>query len=352
MKDDASAQLEFIALHGLDLDREKTIKLAHLISQYLTARGINIWLEYGSALGAVREGGFIEGDHDIDLAIWWRDWEKLKQSLLMISEITTIPFIYVFKKSPSGGEICQLFTKRDPGSHSKTKKLGDEFVWLDIYGFQEYNEIRSSAVIFGSAFRSKLYYQQNLKKIQFEGLEFYISKYIEKYLDYRYKDAGGKGVTWRTPIRKNEVKNWEEAIPSFHEEDKIVGCVMGVFDLFHIGHLRLLKRSSEIFDKVVAVVHSDLAVMEHEKKKPVIPYEHRIEIVSSCKYVDEVIDAPVRHLSIEHLNNNKLDYLVHGKRGQHFLEEHYSEIIKEHRLLLLDDTKDYHTDDIIKYILR
>jgi hypothetical protein len=66
--------------------------------------------------------------------------------------------------------------------------------------------------------------------------------------------------------------------------------------------------------------------------------------------VDEVIEAPLRPQTIEFLNENNLDYLVHGKTEPKFLKEHYSEIINENRLFLLDETEDYHTTDLIERI--
>ena len=55
------------------------VKIAYEISQRLLSKGIDVWLEYGSLLGAVRDGGVIKGDYDIDLAIWQDDWGKLTE---------------------------------------------------------------------------------------------------------------------------------------------------------------------------------------------------------------------------------------------------------------------------------
>ena len=129
------------------------------------------------------------------------------------------------------------------------------------------------------------------------------------------------------------------------------GYVEGVFDLFHIGHLRLLKRSKQVFGKVVAGVHSDETTAAY-KSEPVIPYEHRLEIISACKYVDEVIEAPNLGIptfdTIKFLNRNKLDYVVHGKTSEETLQKHFSEIIKHNRLYLMEETEMYHTQDLIK----
>jgi len=76
-------------------------------------------------------------------------------------------------------------------------------------------------------------------------------------------------------------------------KDEIVGYTTGVFDLFHVGHLRLLQRAKSQCDRLIVGVSTDELVMEYKRKKPVIPYGERVEIVSALKCVDEVI--PQRH---------------------------------------------------------
>ncbi|MGR5487936.1 adenylyltransferase/cytidyltransferase family protein [Vibrio alfacsensis] len=61
----------------------------------------------------------------------------------------------------------------------------------------------------------------------------------------------------------------------------------GTFDLFHIGHVRLLKRLSEMADKLVVGISSD-EFNEIKGKSSFFSYKERAEIVASCKYVDEV----------------------------------------------------------------
>jgi len=68
----------------------------------------------------------------------------------------------------------------------------------------------------------------------------------------------------------------------------IIGYTTGVFDLFHIGHLKLLKNAKGICDKLVVGVTVD-ELVKYKGKKAMIPYEDRAEIVRSCKYVDAVI---------------------------------------------------------------
>ena len=63
----------------------------------------------------------------------------------------------------------------------------------------------------------------------------------------------------------------------------------GVFDLFHIGHLNLLKRARSMGDRLVVGLSTDHFVESYKGSRPVIPYNQRKEILESIKYVDAVI---------------------------------------------------------------
>ena len=62
-----------------------------------------------------------------------------------------------------------------------------------------------------------------------------------------------------------------------------------LFDLFHIGHLNILKRAKENCDYLIVGVSTDDLVKSYKHKSPIIPFEERIEIVKAIRYVDEVI---------------------------------------------------------------
>ncbi len=68
----------------------------------------------------------------------------------------------------------------------------------------------------------------------------------------------------------------------------VIGYTTGVYDLFHIGHLNLLKNAKGMCDKLIVGVTVDELVM-YKGKKSMIPFEDRIEIVRSCKYVDAAV---------------------------------------------------------------
>ena len=73
-----------------------------------------------------------------------------------------------------------------------------------------------------------------------------------------------------------------------------VGYTTGVFDMFHIGHLNILRRAKEQCSKLIVGVSTDELVRSYKQKVPVIPLEERFAIVAACRYVDEVVSQEDR----------------------------------------------------------
>lgn len=67
-----------------------------------------------------------------------------------------------------------------------------------------------------------------------------------------------------------------------------IGYLSGTFDLFHIGHLNLLRRARKECDYLVVGVHKDAS---HKGKETFIPFDERVEILKNIKYVDKVIES-------------------------------------------------------------
>ena len=69
----------------------------------------------------------------------------------------------------------------------------------------------------------------------------------------------------------------------------IIGYTSGVYDLFHVGHLNLLRRAKSMCDRLIVGVSSDELVRKIKKKSTIIPFDERINIVQSIKFVDMTI---------------------------------------------------------------
>lgn len=70
---------------------------------------------------------------------------------------------------------------------------------------------------------------------------------------------------------------------------KLVGYTTGVFDMFHVGHLNILRNAKAGCDHLIVGVTADELVQSRKGRAPVIPLAERMEIVSSVRYVDEVV---------------------------------------------------------------
>lgn len=68
----------------------------------------------------------------------------------------------------------------------------------------------------------------------------------------------------------------------------VIGYTSGVYDLFHIGHLNLLRNAKGMCDKLIVGVTTD-ELVSYKNKKAVIPHNERMEIIKAVKYVDAVI---------------------------------------------------------------
>lgn len=73
------------------------------------------------------------------------------------------------------------------------------------------------------------------------------------------------------------------------EKKKIIGYTTGVFDMFHIGHLNILRQAKAQCDYLIVGVSTDELCASYKKKAPIVSFEERKAIVEAIRYVDEVV---------------------------------------------------------------
>ena len=72
---------------------------------------------------------------------------------------------------------------------------------------------------------------------------------------------------------------------------KVIGFTAGAFDMFHVGHLNLIKNAKARCDYLIVGVNTDELITSYKNKHAIVPLEERMQIVGAVKYVDEVISV-------------------------------------------------------------
>ncbi len=127
-----------------------------------------------------------------------------------------------------------------------------------------------------------------------------------------------------------------------------IGYTTGVFDMFHIGHLNILKRSKEQCDYLIVGVSTDEVVKSYKNKTPIIPFEERIAIVSELKCVDLAVPQTSMN-KMEAWEKYHFDALFHGSdwKGSNM----YNKLIEEFSAVGVDVVFLPHTENVSSTLL-
>jgi len=133
---------------------------------------------------------------------------------------------------------------------------------------------------------------------------------------------------------------------SSQNSSKKIVITYGTFDMFHIGHLRLLKRAKSLGDRLIVGVSTDEFNAE-KGKKVLIPFEQRREIVESIKYVDEVIPENSWDQKESDIRQYDVDLLVMGADWEGKFD-HLKELCE---VVYLPRTENISTTDLKKSLI-
>ena len=127
-----------------------------------------------------------------------------------------------------------------------------------------------------------------------------------------------------------------------------IGYTTGVFDLFHIGHLNLLRRAKEQCDYLIVGVSTDEVVQSYKNKTPIIPFQERIEIIRELKCVDQVVPQTSMD-KLEAWRNLKFDVMFHGSDWKN--SEMYNKLIEDFAAVDVDVVFLPHTEGVSSTLL-
>lgn len=90
----------------------------------------------------------------------------------------------------------------------------------------------------------------------------------------------------------------------------------GTFDVFHVGHLRLLERAASLGDRLVVGVSTDALNLSKKGRAPVYPEDQRVALVGALRCVDQVFLEHSLDLKADYLREHRADVLVMGDDWQ------------------------------------
>lgn len=128
-----------------------------------------------------------------------------------------------------------------------------------------------------------------------------------------------------------------------------IGYTTGVFDMFHIGHLNILKRAKEQCEYLIVGVTTDALSYSRKNKNPIIPWEDRMAIVSAICYVDMAVPQDdMDKLSAVKKYNVDAVFVGSDWKGTEAWNQYEKQFAKEGCTVVYLD----HTDGISSTILR
>ena len=304
---------------------------------------ISFWLHGGTLIGAVRHKGFVPWDDDVDLGMMRDDIEKLKVYLSTHETPFAIDYFYfteyyysrqarfVFKEHDiplcldifvydnvenASDELwsrhCQLRKSLEQeiihsGVHcTKKHHIAEQSERMKLDSIIEnyitnLSDCKSSgAIIFGVEHGYGGYkrlfsveYIRPFAQLEFEGCYFNAPKHYEEYLENQYGDylqlPSDFGVQKHTYNYTEDDYAMIKILYDKYVRNYRIGYTAGAFDLFHIGHLNLLRHAKEHCDHLIVGITTDELIEKTKGHKPTVPFPERLEILKSCKYVDEVV---------------------------------------------------------------
>lgn len=130
------------------------------------------------------------------------------------------------------------------------------------------------------------------------------------------------------------------------------GYTAGVYDMFHVGHLNVIKNAKALCDYLIVAVSTDAVVENGKHKKPIIPFSERVKIVEAIRYVDKVVPQESYEIDakISSALENEIDVMFVGNDWKG--TDKWNQIEEKLHAVGIDLVYLPHTDGISSTMLR
>ena len=289
-------------------NRYEEAKSLKKLCDILSKLKIKHWINYGTLLGAYREGKIIDHDNDLDLS-----------AIINFDDNWTCP-LHGSKKYQ-----INLLYELQQDFYIKTF-TENNYVALIPKDHSNFNLDQIDIGWFSSEENSYFppFFLDELDTIKLYDIEFPCPRHLDLYIPSRY------GSDWKTP---KENFSPIEMLTPFKKNWTCYTVLVG--DLFHEGHLNLLKRCKKLFQKVIVGIHNDEQVMSY-KEKPLDSYEVRLENVKKTGLFDEIYENAPAITTQSFIDDLKVDFVVAGRESSEKIKKMYP--VDINRLHLIERT--------------
>jgi cytidyltransferase-like protein len=300
-------------------NRIKEIDQLILLCKILSNFDVKYWLDFGTLLGFHRDKNIIEYDIDIDLCIQIDNNNKYSFSYEVL--------VYLQDDFYIKNYIENKYLSIVP------KNAEFNLYAIDIYFYNVNNKEKNLYHELFPNLPIRSFFVDELETLELFNYKFNVPRHLDLFLNIRY------GNDWQTPIPD------KGAYCNFNYEKKYVCYTSLVGDLFHEGHLNLLKRCSNLFDKVIVGVHNDEHVMSY-KEKPYDSYEVRLENVKKTGLFDDIYENAPVITTQSFIDDLEIDFVVAGRESSEKIKKMYP--VDINRLHLIERTPNISTSILKK----